>query len=82
MTSEQIASAIQKQNRPVFEIWFKSRSSIKGLFIQTTDYNELKLKNFWRIVDESRIAEYDKTGNKDLARVFYGDGFTKLEITG
>ncbi|MCD2422095.1 hypothetical protein LQ567_04930 [Niabella pedocola] len=80
MTSEQIGNAIQKQHRPIFEIWFKGRASVKGLFIKGKDYNELKLKNFWRIVDERRIAEYDKTGDQQLARVFFGDGFIKLAI--
>ncbi|MBZ4192539.1 hypothetical protein [Niabella beijingensis] len=82
MTYEQIAGAVQKQDPPVFEIRFKSRASVKGLFIKAADYNELKLKNFWRIVDERRIAEYEKTGNEDLARIFYGDGFLKLVTAG
>ncbi|WP_018629100.1 hypothetical protein [Niabella aurantiaca] len=81
MTYEQIAGTVQKQDRPLFEIRFKGRASIKGLFIKTADYNELRKKNFWRIVHESRIAEYDRTGDEDLARVFYGDGFIKLVTT-
>lgn len=80
MTYEQIAGVLQEQAHPVFEIWFKSRASVKGLFIKTADYHELKVKNFWRIVEDKRISEYERTGNEDLARIFYGDGFTKLVI--
>lgn len=78
MTYEQIAGAVQNLDHPLFEIRFKSRASVKGLFIKAADYDELKQKNFWRIVEERRIAEYERTGDEDLARIFYGDGFTKL----
>lgn len=71
ITYEQIAGAVQKHAHPVFEIWFKGRASVKGLFIKTADYNELKYKNFWRVADERRITEYERTGNEDLACIFY-----------
>jgi hypothetical protein len=45
-------------------IHFKTRSTIRGRFIISTDYREMKLKNFWRIVPESRMTEWEKT--KDL----------------
>ena len=50
MNSEQIGKFIETHlsKHPV-KIDFKTRSSLVGMFIQTTDYNELKAKNFWRI---------------------------------
>ena len=81
MTYEQIEDIVQKKqvSEPLFEIRFKTRASIKGLFIKTSDYMELSRKNLWRIVSESYIAEYKKTHNENLARIFNGTEFTKLE---
>ena len=81
MTSEQIEDIVQRKHRaePVFEIRFKTRNSIKGLFIKTSDYSELSRKNLWRIVSETYIEEYKKTHNENLARIFNGTEFTKLE---
>lgn len=43
MTHEQIEAVLEKSKskEPVFEIRFKTRSPIKGLFIKTADYSEL-----------------------------------------
>jgi hypothetical protein len=65
----------------VFEIRFKTRNPIKGLFIQTSDYSELSRKNLWRIVSETYIDEYRKSNNENLARIFNGAEFTKLELS-
>lgn len=59
-------------------IHFKTRSTIRGRFIMTTDYRDLKLKNFWRIVPESRMAEWEKTKDQSLSRMFNGGEFTRL----
>lgn len=82
MTSEQIADIMQrkKPTEPLFEIRFKVRNPITGLFIRTSDYDELSSKNLWRIVSESHIDEFRKTGNESLARIFNGAEFTRLEI--
>jgi hypothetical protein len=64
----------------LFLIRFKSRDAIRGLFIQTSDFEELSRKNLWRIVNESKVAEFTKTGNESLARIFNGSEFTKLEL--
>jgi hypothetical protein len=82
MTGEQIESILRDKNSPgkVFEIRFKVRSSIRGLFINTPDYKELGLKNLWRVVSETHIEEYKKTSNENLARIFNGTEFTKLEV--
>lgn len=81
MTYEQIETIVQKKlpAESLFEIRFKTRNPIKGLFIRTADYQELRRKNLWRIVSESYIDEYKKTGNQNLARIFNGIDFTRLE---
>ena len=82
MTHEQIEDIIRKKqsSAALFEIRFKTRNRIKGLFIQTSDYNELSRKNFWRIVSETYIDEYKKSNNENLAKIFNGAEFTKLEL--
>lgn len=80
MTSEQISKFIEASHlakNPV-KIEFKTRSSINGLFLQGTDYNELKVKNFWRIVAEARIKDWKTTNDINLSRIFNGAEFTKL----
>ena len=81
MTYEQIEHILKNRNEAgsCFEIRFKTRSAIKGLFIETADYRELSRKNLWRVVSEGRIEEYRKTRNLNLARIFNGSEFTKLE---
>lgn len=81
MTNEQIEDIVQKKYsyNHIFEIRFKTRNPIKGLFIQTSDYRDLSRKNLWRIVSESYIDEYKKTHNENLAKIFNGVEFTKLE---
>jgi hypothetical protein len=82
MTYEQIEDVMVKKQTPtsVFEIRFKTRNPIKGLFIKTSDYRELSRKNLWRIVSESYIAEYKKSKDENLARIFNGTEFTRLEV--
>lgn len=79
MTYEQIEGILQKKRSATFEIKFRTRNPIKGLFIQTADYAELSRKNLWRIVSESHIVEYEKSRNESLARIFNGSEFTRLE---
>ncbi|MFY7879678.1 MAG: short-chain dehydrogenase [Lacibacter sp.] len=59
-------------------IHFKQRSTVKGIFIKANDYDELKTKNFWRIVAESKIEEWNRTKDNSLARIFNGAEFTRL----
>ena len=59
-------------------IHFKERSSVKGMFIRTGDYDELKSKNLWRIVSTAKIEEWNRTQNMDLPRIFNGLSFTRL----
>lgn len=59
---------------------FKKRDPIYGLFIKTNDFTDLKSKNFWRIVTATNMAEYAKTKNMNLARIFSGSDFSKLSV--
>ena len=82
MTSEQIEKFLQPEFidvKPV-QISFKTRQGIKGIFIKTRDFTELKGKNLWRIVSESKIEEYGKSKNSELARIFNGVEFTRLTL--
>jgi hypothetical protein len=80
MTSEQISKFIEDKHlsKNPLKIEFKTRSSIIGLFIQTTDYKELKAKNFWRIVSETKINDWKNTNDNNLAKIFNGQELTKL----
>jgi hypothetical protein len=81
MTYEQVEEAIKKNNKAnaMINIRFKTRNPIKGLFIKTADYRELSRKNLWRIVSETHIENYLKSHDENLARIFNGSEFTKLE---
>ena len=80
MTNESIEKFIdtKAQKNPKINIHFKQRATVKGVFIRTNDFNELKSKNFWRIVSESKVEEWEKTKDMNLARIFSGAGFTRL----
>jgi len=80
MTTELIEKFVENKNRKdiAVNIHFKERSTINGMFIRTMDYQELKEKNFWRIVSEPKIEEWKKTKNLDLARIYNGVSFTRL----
>lgn len=80
MTSEMIEKFIDRKGRKdnAVNIHFKERSTVTGIFIRTSDYSELKVKNFWRIVSNGNIEEWKKTKNMDLSRIFNGLSFTRL----
>jgi hypothetical protein len=79
MTSQQVEKFLAEGNiGNSLQISFKTRSPIVGLFIQTKDFDELKSKNLWRIVSQSKIEEYKKSKNSDLAKIFNGTEFTRL----
>jgi hypothetical protein len=83
MTFEAIEKFMENQNsaNSVVQISFKTRRSVKGLFIRTNDYDDLRRKNLWRIVSEQNINSYNQSHNADLARIFNGTEFTRLEVT-
>ncbi len=80
MTNEQIEKYVevkQRKNNPL-HIHFKDRDTVKGLFVQGTDYGELKSKNLWRIVSHAKLEEWKQTQNMNLSRIFNGMSFTRL----
>lgn len=80
MTTEMIERFIDDKDRKssAVNIHFKERSTVSGLFIRGADYNELKSKNFWRIVSSAYLEEWKKTENLNLARIYNGIAFTRL----
>ena len=80
MTNDQIEKFLTEKlmNSIPVQISFKTRSSIQGIFIKTPDYAELKSKNLWRIVGESRIKEFQSSKDINLARIFNGTEITRL----
>ena len=80
MTTEMIEKFVSGKGRKeaAVNIHFKERSTVKGLFIQGADYDELRSKNFWRIVSSTSLDEWKQTGNFNLTRVFNGVSFTRL----
>ncbi len=60
------------------KIFFKQRSTITGLFIKGNDYEEMRAKNFWRIVSHANVENWKKTKDINLAKIFNGTEFTRL----
>lgn len=80
MAPEKIAEYIGSKSRkdtPV-NIHFKDRNTVRGLFVQTADFEELKSKNLWRVVNNSHLKEWHDTKNIDFTRIFNGLSFTRL----
>jgi hypothetical protein len=83
MTVEQIETFLAKETVPqgkIIRFEMKKRNPVRGLIVQGRDYNELKGKNFWRIVTQTNLAEYNKSQNINLAKIFSGTEFAKLSL--
>jgi hypothetical protein len=83
MTTELIEKFFETQNIPAnksIRIDFKKRNPILGLIIRANDYEDLKSKNFWRIVVQTNLEEWQRTKNIDLAKIYSGSEFTKLSL--
>ena len=80
MTKELIEKFVEEHKRKDrrVRVHFKTRNTISGIFIITQDYNEMKSKNFWRIVSETRLDEWRHTKDPSVSRLFNGAEFTKL----
>lgn len=81
MTVEQIERFLD--NHPLrtdgsSRVFFKTRNTFEGTFIQAPDFAELKKKNFWRLVAASRMEDFRKSKDVGLSRIFNGSEFTKL----
>lgn len=83
MTVEQIEKFLDNETIPqnkAIRFEFKKRDPIRGLIVKGKDYNDLKVKNFWRIVTQTHLAEYQKSQNINLAKIFSGTDFAKLSL--
>jgi hypothetical protein len=83
MTVEQIQQFLDRETVPqgkIIRFEMKKRNPIRGLVVKGKDYQELKGKNFWRIVTQSHLVEYNKTQNINLAKIFSGTEFAKLSL--
>lgn len=69
---------LSKRKDKLLRIHFKSRKPIEGFFIVSRDYKEMKRKNFWRIVIESRKTDWTSTEDIFYSRLFNGDEITKI----
>jgi len=82
MTAELISKFIENEqpaNEPV-KIEFKKRNAVLGQFVKVTDYDELKSKNFWRIVTETNLQAWNSSKDINLVRIFNGSEFTRISI--
>jgi hypothetical protein len=81
MTIEQIerfmGDARNDQQAPS-KIFFKTRNTVEGVFIQAADFGELKRKNFWRVVSAKNLEDWRSSKDINLSRIFNGAEFTKL----
>ena len=83
MNTEEIQKFLQTKTTPqnsYVKIDFKKRDTIYGLFVVDGDFNDLKSKNFWRIVTRKHFDEYKKSKNVNLAKIFNGTEFSKLTL--
>jgi hypothetical protein len=80
MTNEQIEKFVEQGriDKGSVKIDFKTRNSMVGIFIKSADYNDLKSKNFWRIVTGPNAEVWKKNRDNSLARIFNGSEITKL----
>jgi len=83
MTNELIAKFVEGNVIPAtksVQIDFKKRASINGLIVRSNDYDDLKSKNFWRIVPIALVEDWNNSKNVNIAKIFNGAEFTKLSV--
>lgn len=80
MTADSIEKFIEVDKRKSrnIQIHFKTRSTVTGVFIVTGDYNEMKSKNFWRIIPGPKLEQWWATKDPSLSRLFHGAEFARL----
>jgi hypothetical protein len=80
MTNDMIEKFVETKakNNSKINIHFKQRDTVKGIFLRTSDYEELKSKNFWRILSVNKLEEWNRTKDNSLARIYNGAEFTRL----
>ncbi len=82
MVNEMITKFLEPTHlaKTAVKIEFKKRNTIIGIFVHSPDYEDLKAKNFWRIVTETNIPEWKKTNDNRLAKIFSGSEFTRITV--
>ncbi len=82
MINEAVAKFIEAGNlsKKTVKIEFKKRNTILGIFVQSNDYEDLKSKNFWRIVTETHISEWMESKDNRLAKIFSGAEFNRITL--
>ncbi|MBI3883870.1 MAG: short-chain dehydrogenase [Sphingobacteriales bacterium] len=82
MINEVIAKFIEGGHlaKNAVKIEFKKRNTILGIFVQSADYEDLKSKNFWRIVSETHIAEWKQSQDNKLAKIYSGAEFNRITL--
>jgi len=80
MTNDQIEQFLtSKTLSKVVDINFKKRNAIRGIFVNMSDFEDLKSKNLWRIITEARIEDWKRTKDMTLSRIYSGSDFTRLK---
>ncbi|MBO9632425.1 MAG: short-chain dehydrogenase [Chitinophagaceae bacterium] len=82
MTITQIDSFLKKieLESQAVKVSMKSREPFIGFFINSKDYEDLKSKNFWRIINQNKISDYQATKNPNLSRIYSGTEITNLKV--
>jgi hypothetical protein len=82
MISEEIEKFLDTKvtENSYVKITFKKRDAVYGLFLKGPDFNDLKTKNFWRIVTRTNFDAWNKSNDSNLAKIFSGSDFTKLTL--
>jgi hypothetical protein len=83
MSIEEIQKFIHSNKLPdnkYLKISFKKRNPVYGVFVQYKDADELKTKNFWRIVSLTNFKEWQTSQDINLSRIFNGSDFQKLTV--
>ncbi|HEX6913998.1 MAG TPA: short-chain dehydrogenase [Chitinophagaceae bacterium] len=83
MTPEAIAKFVETEklaDNKLMKFDFKKRNSIAGILIQGKDYEDLKAKNFWRIVTHANLTAWKKTNSLEFAKIYSGTDFNKITV--
>ena len=82
MTPESIHSFLEKEKpNSLIKIEFKRRNVMKGVIVKLPDFQDLSVKNLWRIVPEANVEQWGKKQDNNLLRIYSGAEFTKLTST-
>jgi len=81
MTNNQIEQFLTSNKLlKVININFRKREPVRGIFVNLKDFDDLKSKNLWRIITETKIEDWRKTKDTGLTRIYNGADFTKLQV--